>query len=287
MTQISSDPAVLAKENAVLHAANGDLKEEVKSLRQQLDWLKRQVFGRKSEKIIFDSPDQLGLGFFDEDRQPFLLRETEEITYSRGKKRRDNTVTDSGLRFDDTVPVEVINVPAPELSGENSDDYEVIGEKVTRRLAQRPGSYVVLEYHQPVVKNKIDKTLKTAIAPGAVLERTFADVSFLAGLLVDKFRYHMPLYRQHQRLADAGITLSRVTLTNYTLRSIELLRPIYDAQWRHILQSRVLAIDETPVKAGRKQKKKRKQPGQMKTTYFWPIYGEAHEVCFSWSLGSS
>ena len=283
MTQISSDPAVLAKENAVLHAANGDLKEEVKSLRQQLDWLKRQVFGRKSEKIIFDSPDQLGLGFFDEDRQPFLLRETEEITYSRGKKRRDNTVTDSGLRFDDTVPVEVINVPAPELSGENSDDYEVIGEKVTRRLAQRPGSYVVLEYHQPVVKNKIDKTLKTAIAPGAVLERTFADVSFLAGLLVDKFRYHMPLYRQHQRLADAGITLSRVTLTNYTLRSIELLRPIYDAQWRHILQSRVLAIDETPVKAGRKQKKKRKQPGQMKTTYFWPIYGEAHEVCFSWS----
>ena len=51
------------------------------------------------------------------------------------------------------------------------------------------------------------------------------------GLLVDKFCYHLPLYRQHQRLKDAGITLSRSTLTNYVQRSIELLQPIYDAQW--------------------------------------------------------
>ena len=29
-----------------------------------------------------------------------------------------------------------------------------------------------------------------AAAPGQVLERTAADVSFLAGMLVDKFRYH-------------------------------------------------------------------------------------------------
>ena len=283
MSQMSSDPVVLVKEIVVLQAANEELQDENKSLRQQMDWLKRQIFGRKSEKIIIESPDQLGLGFFDDDRQSAPPRDNEKTTRRRGKKRRDNTVTDSGLRFDDTVPVEIIDVPAPELSGENRDDYEVIGEKVTRRLAQLPGSYVVLEFHQPVVKKKSDKTLTTAIAPGAVLERTFADVSFLAGLLVDKFCYHMPLYRQHQRLADAGITLSRASLTNYALRSIELLRPIYEAQWQHILKSRVLAVDETPVKAGRKQKKKRKQHGQMKTTYFWPIYGEAHEVCFSWS----
>ena len=34
-------------------------------------------------------------------------------------------------------------------------------------------------------------------------------MSFIVGLLVDKFRYHLPLYRQHQRLLDAGFTLSR------------------------------------------------------------------------------
>ncbi|WP_419629175.1 IS66 family transposase [Thiolapillus sp.] len=42
-----------------------------------------------------------------------------------------------------------------------------------------------------------------------------ADVSVLAGLLVDKFVYHLPLYRQHQRMKDAGITVARSTLTQW------------------------------------------------------------------------
>jgi len=54
-------------------------------------------------------------------------------------------------------------------------------------------------------------------------------VSVLAGLLVDKFVYHLPLYRQHQRLADAGITLSRTTLTSYVQRAIDLVAPIAKA----------------------------------------------------------
>ena len=36
-----------------------------------------------------------------------------------------------------------------------------------------------------------------------------ADVSFVAGMMIDKFAFHLPLYRQHQRLVDAGINVSR------------------------------------------------------------------------------
>ena len=39
-------------------------------------------------------------------------------------------------------------------------------------------------------------------------------------------------------------------------------------------QSRVIAMDETPIKAGRSGH------GKMKTGYFWPVYGERDEVCF-------
>ena len=39
-------------------------------------------------------------------------------------------------------------------------------------------------------------------SPPNVLERTCVDVGFLAGMPVDKFRWHLPLHRQHQRLAD-------------------------------------------------------------------------------------
>jgi hypothetical protein len=116
-------------------------------------------------------------------------------------------------------------------------------------------------------------------APPAVLERSCADVSFLAGLAIDKILYHLPLYRQHQRLAMAGVHLGRATLTNLVHRMTDLLEPIYQAQLESILASKVLAMDETPIKAGRK---KRPPPlhGEMKRAYFWPIFGDQDEIAF-------
>jgi hypothetical protein len=89
--------------------------------------------------------------------------------------------------------------------------------------------------------------------------------------------YHLPLYRQHQRLRQSGIELSRSTLSNLAQRAIDLLSPIHEVQLKHILESRVIAMDETPIKAGRKAK------GKMRQAYFWPIYGEADEIAFSYS----
>ena len=41
-----------------------------------------------------------------------------------------------------------------------------------------------------------------------------------------------------------------------------------------IVSSWVKAMDETPIKAGKSAH------GKIKTGYFWPVYGEADEVCF-------
>jgi hypothetical protein len=116
-----------------------------------------------------------------------------------------------------------------------------------------------------------------------VLEGSRAEVSFAAGLLVDKFAYHLPLYRQHRRLEDQGIKVSRPWLTQIAQRTIGLLEPIYEAQFASIRSSRVKAMDETPIKVGRAGLGKttlRNPRGGMKTGYFWPIYGEADEICF-------
>ncbi len=280
MKGASSSSTIEPQQYAKVCADNAQLREERDALKQQLDWFKRQLFGRKSEKRLLENPDQLDLGQLLGDAVPPSEPEpTEKITYTRrkGKQRRDEDVTDSGLRFDERVPIETIELSAPQLEGPDADQYEVIDYKITRRLAQRPGSYVVLVYRRPLIRDKRCSTLLEVPAPSAVFDNSLADVSLLAGVLVDKFLYHLPLYRQHQRLADAGITLSRATLSNYVRRAIGLLEPIYDAQWQHILQSKVLAMDETPIKAGKAGK------GKLKQTWYWPIYGEADEICFSWS----
>jgi hypothetical protein len=110
-----------------------------------------------------------------------------------------------------------------------------------------------------------------------VLGKSVADVSLLACLAIDKFLYHLPLYRQHQRMAAAGIRIGRSTLTGLVHRTGDLLQPIFEAQWASVLSSDVLAMDETPIKAGRKVK------GKMHTGYFWPIYGDRDEIVFPFS----
>ncbi|MDN5872514.1 MAG: IS66 family transposase [Nitrococcus sp.] len=271
--------AELQYENVRLTQENTTLRAQLDEAKQQLAWFKRQLFGRKSEKLrpLEGSGQGDLLAELAETVQSPAPPPTETITYQRSKKRREQAVNDTGLRFDETVPVQVIEVAVPELKGEDAEHYEVISTKSTFRLAQRPGSYVVLEYRCPVVKRRERSELISVPAPANVLEQSLADVSFLAGMLVDKFSYHLPLYRQHQRLAQSGIQISRGTLTGLAGRAIELLRPIYDAQLEHILASRVLAMDETPIKAGRKA------PGQMRQAYFWPIYGQADEIAFSYA----
>ncbi|NIR53080.1 MAG: IS66 family transposase [Phycisphaerae bacterium] len=257
--------------------------QKINELNHQLDWFKRQLFGTKSEKHrLEDNPYQTTIAdlLTDLPAPPKQHEEKKTVTYQRGTAKKnalDNAQNDSGLRFDDTVPVEEIRVAAPELEGAGSDRYEIIDEKVTCRLAQKPSSYVILKYIQPVIKEKTTQKITTAAAPANVLEKSIADVSLLAGLLVDKFLYHLPLHRQHQRIEASGIKIARSSLTNWVQRAVELLKPIYQSQLDHILLSRILAIDETPIKAGREKK------GKLKQGYFWPFYGDNDEICFTFS----
>ncbi|NWN88942.1 MAG: IS66 family transposase [Micrococcaceae bacterium] len=288
MNSTASAPSPNASSSSALAEENALLREQVQTLQRQLDWFKKQLFGPKSEKQAFDLPGQNSL--FQEGDAPVPENPPEEKkrtvkAYQRGtgkKQRDDDCLNDTGLRFTADVPVEVIEHLPPELTGPEADQYEVIGSKTTYRLAQRASSYVVLKCERPVFRRKGTEKLITTPAPFNVLDNSLADVSLLAGLLVDKFQFHLPLYRQHQRIQQAGITVSRSTLTNLVKRAIDLLRPIVDAQTDNVLRSRVLAMDETPIKAGH-QGRAGPQKGKMKSGWFWPLYGDADEVVFTYS----
>lgn len=258
------------------------LETTVQDMKLRNDWLTRQLFGAISERRILSHlpyADQLWLG--EQMLQPTVDPPGPQTTiksYERAQRRRPTPLVDSDsqLRFDATVPVKVIEVPNPLTRGLAAADYEQIGERVVWRLAQERGPYVVLKYVQKVVKLKNDGQISSPPVPSAVLERTSVDVSFLAGLVQDKFQFHLPLYRQHQRLEQAGVYMDRGTLTRLTHRVGELLEPIYHAVLSSVLQSKVLTMDESPTKAGRGD-------GKMKTGYFWAFHGDQDEVAFLFS----
>jgi transposase len=258
----------------------GALLDQLGELQRQLDWFKRQLFGRKSERRLVQPDPQQGTlgGSFDEvpAQRPAVPKIRIEAHERERKPRCAGEAGEDAQPFFDEakVPVEVIEVPNPAIAQLAAADYEIVGEKVTHRLAQRPGAYVVLKYVRQVIKRRDTGVLLCAPAPAGVIEGSRADVSFIAGMMVDKLVYHLPLYRQHQRLQAAGFRVSRPWLTQLMQTAASLLEPVYEAHLASVLASRIKAMDETPIKAGVVA------PGKMKQAYFWPVYGQLDEIAF-------
>ena len=142
----------LERENAQLSADLTSLNAEYAAIKQQLEWFKRQLFGTKSEKRLDVDPAVQGnlLAALGVERPPAKVTPTETVSYQRRKKQRDGAVNDTGLRFGEDVPREIIAVTDPQIEAIPATQRERIGEKVTYRLAQRPGSYVINEHTRPV-----------------------------------------------------------------------------------------------------------------------------------------
>ena len=254
--------------------------ERIAALTRQLDWFKQQLFGARSEKRHLGGDEQqLHLG---EAFEAKAQAEAPATVVKPHQRRRATRGADESAQpfFDESrVPIETIVLACPLTAGLDESEiarrFERIGEKHTFRLAQRPGSFVVLEYERAQYKERETGLIGCAAAPLGVIEGSRADVSFIAAMAIDKIAYHLPLYRQHQRLTDAGFKVSRPWLTQLMQQTAELIEPIYEAQFDSVRLSRIKAMDETPIRAGLAA------PGKMNQGYFWPVYGELDEVCFA------
>jgi len=160
---------------------------------RQLAWFKKQLFGQKSEKRSgpITEVDQLSLGEKAEgERRP--VQETISVkAHAREIKKPAEAKEEPAPRFDDSVPRTRRVILPPEAEGLDESQYTVLDERVTLRLVQTPAIYRVEEIVRPVVKLRNEGRIVTAPAEPGVLERSLADVSVLAGLLIDKFRFHL------------------------------------------------------------------------------------------------
>lgn len=278
MTEIEAQ--ALITENQQLRSENAKLLQRNAEIQSQLTWFTKQLFGAKSERRIIEpvNTKQLCLGeSFEVQQTPEEAAAETVKSYARRKSSKPEIVEgspESLLRFDPSVPVEEVVIPNPELATLQPEQYEIIGTEESYKLGQKPSSFVVVKYIRQTVKYKDTGKITTTPMPPMVVERSFSDVSFSAGSLVDKFVYHQPFNRQWERLKACGITVSRATLPTQAIRVIELLSPVYYAQLRSILSSSVLAMDDTWMKVGVSS------PGKMHKGYFWPLYGDKDEVAF-------
>ncbi len=279
-------------QSTIIAALQDKLTEEVaknSALCDQLARYERQQHGRSSEKRRNAGTASEG-GASDGAATPDAGEDEPEAGKTTGKKAgkkpqggvkgrkkdRGDAVNGAGLRFGPEATVIDIDVMPPEIDGLAAGEFELISERVCCKLASVPIRHVVLRYHYKKAKIMSSGALVCAPAVESVFKNSCADVTFIAGMLVDKFAWHLPLHRQRQMLAGSGITVNRRSLSGWANRAISLLEPVFEAQRRSVLESSVIVMDETPVRVGRDPAK----PGKMKQCCYWPALGDRDEVVF-------
>jgi hypothetical protein len=111
-------------------------------------------------------------------------------------------------------------------------------------------------------------TVKTASKPSQPIEKSTAGASVLAHVIVSKLADHLPLHRQAKMFRRHGVELSEQTLCGWMGQCASLMEPLYESLKRHVLASKVVGTDDTPVKV-----LDRKLPHTRKGR-IWPYVGD-------------
>ena len=145
-------------------------------------------------------------------------------------------------------------------------DLRRIGEETSERYEYIPAQMKVIE--DACFTYACACTVKTAAKPLQPIEKSTAGASLLAQVIVSKWADHLPLHRQAKMFRRHGIELPDQTLCGWMAQCAGLLQPLYERLKRHVLESKVVGTDDTPVKV-----LDRKLP-QARKARIWPYVGD-------------
>ena len=266
-TAIAALQAQLAAARAERDAAIADRDQalsQIDHLRHLLHQLQRAQFGRSSEKL---DADQLQLALEDTE-QAIAADEADDdkkdpaAARSRADKRRANRGSLSAHlpRIHVTITPEDSNCPCCRAP------MHVIGEDTAERLDVIPAQFRVIVTHRPKFACRVcEQAVMQAPAPERLIKGGLPTEAMVACILVAKYAWHLPLYRQSQMLRGQGLDITRSTLAFWVGYAAVELKPIYLRLRELILASGKIAVDETvaPVlDPGR---------GRTKQGYFWAV----------------
>jgi transposase len=142
----------------------------------------------------------------------------------------------------------------------------VIGEDTAERLDVIPAQFRVVVTHRPKYACRAcEEAVVQAPAPERLIKGGLPTEAMVASVLVAKYAWHLPLYRQAQMLAAQGLDINRAVLAFWVGYAAAELKPIHARLRALILASGKIAVDETvaPVlDPGR---------GRTKKGYFWAM----------------
>jgi transposase len=255
--------------------------------------LRRERVGSRSERV---DPAQLSLLFEQllelggqeevdpeaEAREDAELdQQIDDAEKSQGKRRKKARQQNGTWRTRGVErQVHPIEVPEQERRcGKCGREKQRIGEDITRSLEYVPAHFIEHEYHlEKYACGTCKQGVSTAPGPAKVIERSAADASVLAHVVVSKYADHCPLHRLHRIYERSGVTIPVSTMSDWVGEVGVRIEPLADQLAERIRQAYVVRTDATGLKVLDPSSSENIERGTM-----WCYVGDDLDVVFRYT----
>jgi transposase len=258
-TNLPDDPAFLKAMIAALLVDNAKMSatlqahdQLIQTLRLRIAKLKKQVFGKSSEKIEREI-EQLELALedlliaaaegntapsdeADEAASVVPLADTPEKIMRRRPRVSEKAVRERRELDPGSC--------CPECGGE----LRLVGEDASEILDMIAAQMKVIEVARLKKSCRCCEKMVQVSAPSRPIPGSMAGAGLLAYILVSKFDDHLPLYRLNEIFARMGADIPDSTMVDWCGRAMQVLQPLIERIETAIMSSDLLHADDTPIR---------------------------------------
>lgn len=258
-----------------------ELEAQVAILTQQLDYLKRQLFGRKSER--FDHPELFGelesLGKAESSPEGDAPEEDDASGGAGKTEKRRKRRAIRAARLPDNLPV-ITDEVVPAAVKASPEQWRCVGQEESTQLEKEPGYF----YLRRILRLKyvpVDEPLSVPVIEPAkprMIEGGFWGAGLVAEVLANRYLYHLPYCRQHMRYRQRyGVDLAESTMSDCAEKVSDQLGILLVRMKQDMLREGYIRADETAVRY-----LDTNHPQGSAMGYFWVYRGRKGDVIFDW-----
>ena len=251
---------------------------QIDDLNGQLYYLKRQLFGKKSEKLdpaqrlLFENLYDQVKAKIEEQKQPKI----------KVVKKRKNANHKGRKPLPKDLPREIIEIEPAEEEKTCficNNAKQRIGSEETEKLEYVPASFYVKKYvRYKYACKECQSNISIGQLPPMAIDKGIAGEGLLAHIITCKYCDHVPLNRLEGILKRHGVDINVSTMCDWVGKSADLLEPLVRRMHKKILQSPKINTDDTPIPV-----KSKKRRGSTYNGYLWVYIDDKHNVVFDFT----
>jgi len=258
-TNLPDDPAFLKAMVAALLAENAKMSatlqahdQLIQTLRLRIAKLKKQVFGKSSEKIEREI-EQLELALEDlliaaAEGNTAPIDEADEAASVVPLADTPEKIVRRRPRVSDKAVRERRELDPGSCCPECGGELRLVGEDVSEILDMIAAQMKVIEVARLKKSCRCCEKMVQVPAPSRPIPGSMAGAGLLAYILVSKFDDHLPLYRLNEIFARMGVDIPDSTMVDWCGRAMQVLQPLIERIEAAIMASDLLHADDTPIR---------------------------------------